>query len=136
MIQETKLTGARARSAANPLVVIASFLLSSRRRRTNFLQKVEFGEPAWDMLLDLYIEHSKGRRMSTHNLCEAAMVPASTALRWISAMVEDGQLFREPDPSDRRRIFVSLTPEVLLSIEQYLREEQDRLQVLIRKMDI
>ena len=114
--------------------VVAQFLLSSRRRRDFALPALEFGEPAWDILLELYLQHAEGRRISISNLCDASAVPESTALRWIRTMVDVGQLVREPDTADRRRVFVSLVPDLLEAIEAYLNEELQRLAPMMRKL--
>lgn len=85
-------------------------LIHARREREALLGRDLFGEPAWDMLLDLFAAHEEGRAMSVTSLCIAANVPSSTALRCIAAMEEDGKLIREADTHDRRRINVKLTP--------------------------
>src|SRR3546814_1843272 len=41
-------------------------------------------DPAWDMLLDLYLAAERNTRpVSISSLCIASAVPATTALRWI-----------------------------------------------------
>lgn len=64
------------------------------------------------MLLDLYVSRSKGLRpVSVSSLCIASAVPATTALRWINALVQEGLVARQPDLRDKRRVLVSLTDE-------------------------
>ena len=70
-----------------------------------------FGEPARDILLDLFAAHEAGLSVTVSSVCIAAHVSTSTALRWISALEERGQLIHQTDPRDRRRINVSLTNE-------------------------
>src|ERR1700748_1568816 len=50
------------------LAAFARFLLETRRRRNGVFPNVEFGEPAWDMLLDLYLQHVEGRRVCVSSL--------------------------------------------------------------------
>src|SRR3546814_1705184 len=71
-----------------------------------------FADPAWDMLLDLYLAAERNTRpVSISSLCIASAVPATTALRWIKTF-EDLQLIsRRADPSDGRRIFIQLVSE-------------------------
>ena len=116
------------------LPIVARYLLSSRRRRDLALTALEFGEPAWDILLELYLQHAEGRRISVSNLCDASVVSESTALRWIRTMVDVELLLREPDTVDRRRVFVSLAPNLLQALESYLSEELQRLAPVMRRL--
>jgi DNA-binding MarR family transcriptional regulator len=75
------------------------------------------GNPALDMLLDLYSAIGTPRATSLSSLSHAANVPARTALSWIHRMVDRGLLKRMPDPQDRRRVHVELTDEALAAFE-------------------
>jgi DNA-binding MarR family transcriptional regulator len=79
-----------------------------------------FGEPAWDMMLDLFIADRTGTRISVSSLCIGSNAPPTTALRYIRTMVERGVFTRMPDPSDNRRIWVSLSNWAVDEIEQIL----------------
>ena len=79
-----------------------------------------FVDPAWDMLLDLFITRSEGKRTSVSALCLASCVPSSTALRWIATMERRGLVVRRPDPCDRRRYFVHLTAAALAALHEGL----------------
>ena len=108
------------------LVMFARFILMMRRHREGAFPLVEFGEPAWDMLLDLYVQHIEGQKVSVSSLCTAAAVPPTTALRWIDAMVCAGHFVRNPDPGDGRRVHVSLTDSLLGMVENYLADMRQR----------
>lgn len=82
-----------------------------RRRRGAYLPQDLFGDPAWDMMLELLRAEVMQRRMSVSNLCAAAGVPATTALRWLKSLEERSLVIRHADPLDRRRVFVELTPD-------------------------
>lgn len=68
-----------------------------------------FGEPAWDMLLDLFIAAELGKQISVSSLCIASAVPPTTALRWITILESQSLIARRDDPADSRRVFISLT---------------------------
>ena len=104
---------------------LARRLLSARRQREGALGSGLFGEPAWDILLDLFAAHEQGQSVSVSNLCIAANVPTSTALRWISALEERGKLVRDNDLEDRRRINVSMTEEAAGEMRSLLRSWLD-----------
>lgn len=113
-------------TAPENLATLARFLASARRRRDAAFPGIEFGEPAWDMLLDLYVQHVEGRKVSVSSLCTAAAVPPTTALRWIETLTNAGQFIRSPDPLDGRRVHVSLAPTLISAIELYLTDVRRR----------
>jgi DNA-binding MarR family transcriptional regulator len=94
----------------------------ARRARARSLPEQLFAEPAWDMLLDLLRCELRGRRLSTSDLCLAAGVPGTTALRWIGALVRKGLLIREPDRRDGRRVFILLAPDASAALRRYFAE--------------
>lgn len=95
-------------------------LVRARRERNRFFSAGLFGEPAWDMLLELYAADLSQRRVTVSNLAEASGTPMTTALRWIDALVKEGFAARRPDPLDKRRVFVALTQAGTGSMERYL----------------
>ncbi len=104
------------------LVNIAQQEYASRRSRDRCFAANIFAEPAWDMLLDLYVQHHRGRPVSIHSLCIAAAVPATTALRWIGKLDDCGLVARERSARDHRVIHVALTDHGLAAMERYLSE--------------
>jgi len=102
------------------MVAIAREEYRHRRRRTEFLDPDLLAEPGWDMLLDLFISAESGKRISVTSLCVASAVPATTALRWITVLEEQGLVERTHAQSDRRVNFVDLTPDGLKIMQQIL----------------
>jgi hypothetical protein len=88
----------------------ARTLYDMRRSRGTVFGLDIFAEPAWDMMLDVFIAHSEGRRVSVSSLCIGSAVPATTALRWISILTEREIFIRSADETDARRVFIDLTP--------------------------
>jgi hypothetical protein len=80
-----------------------------RLRSKIFGNEALFGEPAWDILLDLFIAAKEKRKVSVMSACIGSAVPSTTALRWISALEREGLITREDDPDDARRTYVILT---------------------------
>ena len=68
-----------------------------------------FGEPGWDILLDLYRARQEQRFVSVSSACIASAVPPTTGLRHIAALQRHGLVERQYDPFDARRCFVGLT---------------------------
>lgn len=94
--------------------------LARRRVRRNHLPSELFAEGGWNMLLDLFDQHHRERAVSITSACTAADVPASTALRHLEHLVQQGLIARDIDPHDRRRCFVRLTPKGDLSVRMAL----------------
>lgn len=86
-------------------------MIRMRRLRDKHFPSDLFGDPAWDMLLDLMAARIDRRPVSVSSLCIASAVPATTALRWIKTMTEAGLFERRSDPSDGRRVFIGLSEE-------------------------
>lgn len=114
-------------SEEDQLAAIAQSEYNSRRRRDQYFDADIFAEPAWDMLLDLYIQHCRKRAVSVHSLCIASAVPATTALRWIGKLVDCGLAVRLPSEQDARVIHVELTENGLRQMGQYLRGRSGRI---------
>jgi len=109
--------GTSAPAADDAEVVRAT--IAARRRRSRFFPADMFADPAWDMLLDLYLAELEQRRTMVSSLCVAAEVPATTALRWITSLVDRNMLARRPDPLDRRRVYIELTAKASEGMRRY-----------------
>jgi DNA-binding MarR family transcriptional regulator len=97
-------------------------IIRARRLRARFFQEELFADPAWDMLLDLLQAEISQLRVPVSSLCIAAAVPATTALRWLKTMVQQGLFIRRADPHDGRRVFVELAPEASRALRSYFAE--------------
>ena len=82
-----------------------------------------FGDPAWEMLLDLLLAKIEGRRVSVSSACIASGAPMSTALRLVRRLVGEGVLCRLPDEHDRRRHFLVINPRFESPLLDYLGEQ-------------
>lgn len=84
--------------------------LRIRRLRSEMIGTDLFADPAWDILLDLHLSQLRGIRVSVSSACIASGVPATTALRYINAICDEGLVDRVRDNQDSRRIWLQLTP--------------------------
>jgi DNA repair protein RadC len=78
-----------------------------------------FGEPAWDILIDLFIHEGEERPVSTSSACIASGLPTSTALRLLQRLCDAGLLAREADRDDGRRTHIRLTPDLAHRLTAY-----------------
>lgn len=95
-------------------------ILEARRQRGNYFRHDLFGEPAWDMLLELFAAELEQHRVSVSSVCVGSVVPTTTAFRWLKKLEQSGFLVRESDPCDARRQWVQLTPRASAAMQRYL----------------
>lgn len=83
------MTAAPRRTVAPPIATggdaasLAGSIYEGRRLRDETFAKHPslFGEPAWDLLLDLYVSGAEDRRISIIDGCLGTATPTTTALR-------------------------------------------------------
>lgn len=94
---------------------------NARCKRRSFFSKALLGEPAWDILLDLFIQKTRRKRVSVMSACHASGVPPTTALRWLSMLEREGMIERVPAVHDRRVQYLQLTGGAELALAQWLK---------------
>lgn len=103
-------------------IATAKEIYRARRRRDQVLGHDLFGEPAWDILLDLFVAQQRGWRTPLSSVCVASAVPTTTAQRWIRELEARNLVRRTRDPNDGRRVYVALTETARADLEQLLTE--------------
>ena len=94
-----------------PPRLLADGLIEARRARDLLFGASYFADPAWDMLLNLYVADESGIPLSVSELCAAAQLPQTTAQRWVESLASARLIVRRPDQGDARRTLISLSPE-------------------------
>ena len=95
-------------------------ILRFRRLRDRLLGHDLFGEPAWDILLELFAAKGSGKKLSVSGACYASGVPSSTALRWIVRLEKEAWIQRVDDPLDGRRSWLALTDRAERCIREFV----------------
>lgn len=93
--------------------VEAARLLKLRRQRERVLglgTKL-LADPAWNILLDLFVRRVDEHVTSVSSACIASGVAATTALRYIAILIENGFIIKNPSPTDQRVQYVTLSDE-------------------------
>jgi hypothetical protein len=90
----------------------ASALIGLRIRRERLFGGELFGEPAWDILLDLFIQRARGKKTSSTSAALASRAPSTTALRYISMLTTRGWVNRSVAVHDKRVYYIELTDSV------------------------
>lgn len=110
---------APARSPRNHVALARKAYAMRRKRQAIFGNPDLFGEPAWDILLDLFIAQGEGKSVSVSSACIGSAAPATTGLRWLGVLADEGLVVRENDPADHRRVLVRLTPAGTTAMERF-----------------
>jgi CheY-like chemotaxis protein/DNA-binding MarR family transcriptional regulator len=88
--------------------------------RTSIFGEAVMPEPAWEMLAELMRARLAGQHLSVTSLALSSKSPMTTALRRIEDLIQGGLAARMPDPADRRRTYVELTPEGMARMQLFL----------------
>ena len=91
------------------LLAEARRLAAARRVRDQVFGRATFLNPAWNILVELFIAAEEGRNVTIKSACVAAGVPQSTALRHIAHLIEMRLPVRTQHPSDARSAYLKLT---------------------------
>ncbi len=83
---------------------VAKSILAERRRRTSEFDSSLFGEPAWEMLLELFVAEASGIAADAAGLETKAGVAMTTGSRWLDVLAAQGLV-------ERRRLGVDLSTE-------------------------
>ena len=112
------------RASDVPLADRARAIYAGRRRRDAMLGTAGqfFHDPAWDIMLDLFIQAEEQQIVSVSSACVGACVAHTTALRCLKAMERKGVVSFRRDPFDKRRRFVGLTLETHRRMASWLAE--------------
>lgn len=110
-------SGRRQQSWTDDPAANAKHIYAFRRKRNEVFDSILFGEPGWDILLDLYVATVQDRKISVSSACIGAAVPSTTALRWLNLLSERGMIERYPDPLDARRSFLRLSLDTLQKMD-------------------
>ena len=107
--------------SSGALIARANALLAERRLRRQHLPAELFHEPAWDMLLALFVAADDPQPMNIKALVAMADAPVTTSQRWIEHLYKLRLIDRVIDPADRRRVEISLSAIGQDAVTSYLR---------------
>lgn len=75
----------------------AAAVLRFRRLRPDLLPAELFGEPAWDLLLELFVADAEGRRRTGREISRMADVRPTVLSRWLIHLTKVGLIVGDGD---------------------------------------
>lgn len=101
-------------------LAVAKALLACRRRRQRIFPGVQFVDPAWDMMLELYVAGAEGKQFRVSKLCIQTDGSSSTATRHRQSLEAKGFISRVEDPEDGRSSFAVMEPKLKIAMDDWL----------------
>ena len=121
--QTRKLIEDAERAAAmhnGDLTDYARLTLVGRKQRDRYFDPMLFANPAWDILLSLYVADAEGKRVGVIDSCTTTTVPQGVALRWLGYLKQEEMVIETPDPASPRRTIIRLTDQTRMAVSAYL----------------
>ena len=84
--------------------------LRVRRSRDALLGPKLFSDPAWEILLLLYLSALRSQQVTVSDCAVDTGMSEATATRWVATLEAQDMLKRSKDANDRRRCFIAATP--------------------------
>lgn len=102
--------------AGQSLRAVAERLYTERRKREEYFPPALFGEPAWDLLLALFIAHDDGRHVSLTEAYDAARIDPREGPPVVEKLIAAGLVAR----SHNRGNAIVLTDRGMDRLNDYL----------------
>jgi len=97
----------------------AKSILRVRRAREQLFCRAMFGEPAFELLLCLYVQSGQ-KGISLTSLTKPTGIPYSSAIRWIRYLADKGFVECAESKMDRRATTIQLTPSGRAVMDDFL----------------
>jgi DNA-binding MarR family transcriptional regulator len=95
----------------------------NRRLRAGYFSSHDiFGEPAWDILLDIYIHQFQNEEVNVKNASVGSGARASTKARWLQVLEDQNLISLAQNSADLRSRFIRLTPKGFEIMTRYLND--------------
>ena len=102
------------------LTGFARQIIAGRKQRDRYFDPMLFSNPAWDILLNLYVADAEGRAITVLDSCTVSTVPQGVALRWLGYLKQEEMVIEAPDPGRPRQTLLRLSDQTRLTISSYL----------------
>ena len=114
-----ELPAESAPDSSGATVELARRALEARRERDRVFGAGTFADPAWDVLLDLFVAGEENRAVDAFSLCGRSALPEGVILRSIAHLVQSNLVTRRANAADPRSIYLVLTAEGRAKMSDY-----------------
>ena len=116
-------SGLKERSKCDAAMIVAEIMCDTRQARAKLFPPSMFSEPAWDILLALYITKEEP---AASDLARRTDIPASTIWRWLAYLEGHRLIGREESANDKRAHKIRLTDEARENLKKLFAGVADR----------
>lgn len=109
------------------LLRLAEAFLELRTAMGTYLPLSKLSEPAWEILLRLFVRKLEGLQSSVTQICYSTLTPTTTALRHLNILEMEDLIERKPSENDLRVSLIDLTPKGRLLASSFLLSWEDAL---------
>ena len=106
--------------ASSAMIEVARRNFDARRERDRVFGASTFADPAWDLLLDLFVAGEEARRVDAFSLCGRTALPEGVILRSIAHLVQSNLVTRQATAGDPRSIYLVLNADGQAKMVEYL----------------
>ncbi|MEL6874684.1 MAG: helix-turn-helix domain-containing protein [Pseudomonadota bacterium] len=107
--QNAALNSISGLESVDPIKDLAKVVLSQNRKRGLFLPQLEWGEPSWYVMLDLFVAEIEKLDTSPAAIAHRNNIPQSSARRYIALMIDRGLLEQVPSETPGQEPGMRLT---------------------------
>lgn len=108
------------------LARLAENILTDRALRKSHFPGELFSEPAWDILLCLFVADTRKSWLSEVSVCTTSGAPRSTAMRWINFMKKAGIIEKMDASNSDKPANFRITPYGAAQMRNYLKSILNR----------
>jgi DNA-binding MarR family transcriptional regulator len=113
----------------DPSAGLTASIIRFRQYRANILPAELFSEPAWDLLLELFLADAEGRRISAREVAEKSNISPGVMSRWLQHLSKIGYVIG--DGTGDLDDMLTLSAQALERMEQII----DRAHILHGETD-
>lgn len=102
------------------LTEFARQILTGRKQRERFFDPVLFSNPAWDLMLHLYVATAEDGGMSVPDYCASSSTPKGVLLRWLDYFQQEEMVETADDPERADQTLIRLSDTTHMAVSAYL----------------
>lgn len=105
-----------------PIADLAKVILLQNRKRHRFLPQLDWGEPSWYILLDLFVSEVEGDETNVKAVAHRNNIPESTTRRYVELMIERKLVSHLPSAADILDPEMVLTPTAKTALRNWIHD--------------